>query len=266
MKAALSTFIGTPAAPPPQQSEDFTDKGGDWRELAFDLLAGGGQNTRVPVGGGYYFRPGGIVSGVQNEIVRTVLRASDPLQVHYWAKLAGVDIDKPFMRATSADPKDISAIVGTVIGIGAITVAGGRAGVGGAAEILPRAQGEALLAESGGRGLAATEMAWGAPLKSAAIESTLAPKLTMWHGFALGNDLGSAGQTLAIGKYPSNVQFVRANPWSYTIDRPWGWTPNYNAGAIRGHMEAVGAIRLTSDELSGTYKLEVEQVIGGSAR
>ena len=85
--------------------------------------------------------------------------------------------------------------------------------------------------------------------------------LTMSDGYALGSDLGSVGETLTVGKFPGNVEFVRANPGTYTVDRPWGWTPGYNSGAVRGHLDAGGPIRLTSETFTGTYRLEVEQIL-----
>jgi RHS repeat-associated protein len=140
--------------------------------------------------------------------------------------------------------------------------------------LIPGAQGEGALGSAlrggaaagegamlGEAGASAADFAWGARMTPAAIESNVTPRLTMADGYALGNDLGSAGQVLTLGKYPGNVQFVRANPWSYTVDRPWGWTPSYNAGAVRGHLDAGGAIHLTSETFTGTYKLEMDQVL-----
>nr|WP_256327749.1 RHS repeat-associated core domain-containing protein [Nitrosospira sp. Nl5] len=105
------------------------------------------------------------------------------------------------------------------------------------------------------------DMAWGARMRPAAIESTVTPRLTMSQGHALGNDLGSAGKTLVLGRYPGNVQYVRNNFGTYTIDRPWGWTPGYNAGAVRGHMDSGAEVFLTSQDFGGTFRLEMEQLL-----
>lgn len=130
--------------------------------------------------------------------------------------------------------------------------------------IVPGAQANAALVDTElalSTDTVSTNMAWGARLQPSAIESSIAPRMTMSQGYALGNDLGAVGETLTLGKYPGNVQFVRANPGTYTVDRPWGWTPGYNAGAVRGHLDAGGPIRLTSETFTGTYKLEVEQIL-----
>jgi len=84
---------------------------------------------------------------------------------------------------------------------------------------------------------------------------------TISQGYSLGADLGRAGQTAVFGKYPTNVQFVRANVGTYTLDRPWGWTPGYNAGAVRGHLDVGGTFRLLPGPLTGTYGLEVNQIL-----
>ena len=76
------------------------------------------------------------------------------------------------------------------------------------------------------------------------------------------------GKSLAIGRYPDNVNHVAANPaTTYTIDVP-GWTPNWNAGVIRGHLEAGGSVVVTPRrtggfpevEIEGTFQKELEQI------
>jgi hypothetical protein len=84
--------------------------------------------------------------------------------------------------------------------------------------------------------------------------------MTYSYGYFMSYDLAQAGQTLVLGKYPGNVQYVRANPGTFTIDRPWGWSPMYNAGGVRGALEARGKILFTSDDYTGTFGREAVQV------
>ena len=108
---------------------------------------------------------------------------------------------------------------------------------------------------------AGTETQGGAPLApSAATASATAPKLTYSQGFSLGNDLARAGYTGVFGKYPGNVQYVEAHPEAFTVDRPWGWTPMYNAGGVQGALQANGRFVFTSRTFTGTFRLEAEQV------
>jgi hypothetical protein len=57
--------------------------------------------------------------------------------------------------------------------------------------------------------------------------------------------MASAGYTLTLGRYRGNVQVVKSTAGAYTIDRPWGWTKSYNAGGVRGALDAGGDIRFT---------------------
>jgi RHS repeat-associated protein len=95
------------------------------------------------------------------------------------------------------------------------------------------------------------------------------PTLTYTQGYTLGNDLAKAGYTGALGHFPSNVQYVDAAANAFTVDRPWGWTPMYNAGAVRGVLEAGGAVQLTSPlnvARPGTFGLELQQLLRGPSR
>jgi RHS repeat-associated protein len=101
----------------------------------------------------------------------------------------------------------------------------------------------------------------GAPVApSAATTSATAPTLTYSQGFSLSNDLARAGYTGVFGKYPGNVEYVEAHPDTFTIDRPWGWTPMYNAGGVQGALQANGRFVFTSRTFTGTFRLEAEQV------
>jgi hypothetical protein len=91
---------------------------------------------------------------------------------------------------------------------------------------------------------------------------TKTPLLTMSDGYYLGRDMGQAWYTAVYGKYPGNIRFVNSNAGTYSVDRPWGWTRTYNAGAVRGHLESGGNIRFTSQQFTGTFGLEADQVLG----
>ena len=98
----------------------------------------------------------------------------------------------------------------------------------------------------------------------AAHVSNKTPLWTYSHGYNLGLNMGEAGQTLVLGKFPGNVRFVNSTAGTYTLDRPWGWTKMYNAGAVRGHLEAGGNIRFTSQDFTGTFGLEANQVLNNN--
>lgn len=105
---------------------------------------------------------------------------------------------------------------------------------------------------------------WGAPTRLAPTSpfvSTETPRLTYKAGYRLGEDLARAGYQLSLGKYPGNVRYATSTPGAFTIDRPWGWTPMYNAGAVRGVLQAEGRIIFTSKVYTGTFRLEALQVL-----
>ena len=81
------------------------------------------------------------------------------------------------------------------------------------------------------------------------------------YGYVRGEAASEAGKELVLGKYPGNVDYVSRTPGNATVDVPSGWTPTYNAGFVRGFLDGGGQIRLTPGEFSGTFKLEVEQVL-----
>jgi hypothetical protein len=121
--------------------------------------------------------------------------------------------------------------------------------------------------EKGAAGAASTfrgDVAWGARMKPEAIELVLkpgqTPTLTPTQGSQLGADMGAAGQTLVLGKYPANVRFVSATPVTYSVDRPWGWTWGYNEAVVRGHMAAGGQFLLLPGPITGTYEQEVDLI------
>jgi hypothetical protein len=86
-------------------------------------------------------------------------------------------------------------------------------------------------------------------------------RLTYKIGFERGEAAAEAGMELILGKYPANVNYVALTPGAVTLDVPYGWTPMYNAGFIRGFMESGGKIRLVSRNVSGTYETEVKQIL-----
>jgi RHS repeat-associated protein len=86
--------------------------------------------------------------------------------------------------------------------------------------------------------------------------------LTYGDGYNMGSTAADAGLELVLGKFPGNVQYVSRTPGTVTLDVPTGWTPNYNAGYVRGFMEQGGKIRFTSEDFTGTFKLEAQQVLG----
>jgi RHS repeat-associated protein len=110
-------------------------------------------------------------------------------------------------------------------------------------------------------GFEGEEMQWGAPLSPPATMVSGAPQFTYSQGFAYGYDLAKAGQTGVFGKYPGNVEYVDSHPGSFTADRPWGWTPMYNAGVVRGALEAGGSFKFTSETFTGTFGLEAHQIL-----
>jgi RHS repeat-associated protein len=81
-------------------------------------------------------------------------------------------------------------------------------------------------------------------------------------GFELGYANAEKGLELVLGKYPGNVQYVTRTPGTVTLDVPAGWTPTYNAGYVRGYLEAGGKLRFTSQTFTGTFGLEARQVLG----
>jgi RHS repeat-associated protein len=92
------------------------------------------------------------------------------------------------------------------------------------------------------------------------------PTLTYSQGYSLGNYSARAGQTAALGHFPSNARYVDAAANAFMVDRPWGWTPMYNAGVIRGVLEAGGTVRLTSPlnvARPATFGLELQQLLRG---
>jgi hypothetical protein len=88
--------------------------------------------------------------------------------------------------------------------------------------------------------------------------------LTYGQGYEHGSTYGSAGSELVLGKNPGNVEWVSQNPGTVTVNRSWGWSPMYNAGFVRGFLDAGGtAIRFTSQEYTGVFGLEAQQALGG---
>jgi hypothetical protein len=165
--------------------------------------------------------------------------------------------------------RDIAKLVDTFMAAGDVVA------IGSAAKMLtaPSLPSKALSTSSVGGGISArAELSAasrgyyarpvGKPVPFGGIVSDRTPRLSYGDGFRLGDDLSAAGFELSLGRYPSNVSYVKALPRSYTIDRPWGWTPNYNAGAVRGHLEAGGRVVFTSTtEGSQTFRLEATQVL-----
>ena len=84
--------------------------------------------------------------------------------------------------------------------------------------------------------------------------------LTYGEGYRRGYLAAEAGQELVLGKFPGNIQHVAKTSGTVTLDVPSGWTPNYNAGYIRGFLDVGGKIRITSQDFTGTFKLEMEQI------
>ena len=89
------------------------------------------------------------------------------------------------------------------------------------------------------------------------------PLLKEWHGRMIGDVFGRTEYTLALGQFPANQTYVEGHPGAYTIDRPWGWTLEYNIAAVQAHLDADGpVILLTPDNNAGsTYPIEVRQVM-----
>ncbi len=88
--------------------------------------------------------------------------------------------------------------------------------------------------------------------------------LTYSNGYYRGTAAAEANQELVIGKFPDNVNYVRATAGTVTLDVPSGWTPTYNAGFIRGFMDAGGEIsqiRIIPGEFTGTFRIEVQQIL-----
>jgi RHS repeat-associated protein len=81
------------------------------------------------------------------------------------------------------------------------------------------------------------------------------------YGYNLGEAAAQGGHELVLGRFPSNVNYVAENPGTLTLDVPSGWTPNYNAGFIRGFLDAGGSIRLVPGEVSGTFAIEIQQIL-----
>jgi RHS repeat-associated protein len=91
--------------------------------------------------------------------------------------------------------------------------------------------------------------------------------LTYREGF----ELGAAGkEPLVLGNYtdPKFRRYIsasrRGDPTYLLIDRP-NWTPNFNAGVVRGAIEAGRPLKFvtpfTTESLARTYGLEVQQVL-----
>jgi hypothetical protein len=87
-------------------------------------------------------------------------------------------------------------------------------------------------------------------------------RLTYGDGYVRGEASALAGKTLVLGKFPGNVNLVARTPGTVTLDVPSGWTSNYNAGYIRGFLDTGGNIRTTSQTFTGTFGLEMRQVLG----
>ena len=89
------------------------------------------------------------------------------------------------------------------------------------------------------------------------------PMLKEWHGHMIGEAFGTADYTLALAKFPTNQIYVEGHSDAYTIDRPWGWTLEYNIAAVQAHLDADGpVVLLTPDHNAGsTYPIEVRQVM-----
>jgi len=101
------------------------------------------------------------------------------------------------------------------------------------------------------------ELVDAAAVTNAAAEGTL----TYGDGYLAGEAAANEGRTLVLGKYPGNVEFVARTPGTVTVDVP-GWTPTYNAGMVRGNLDAGGKILTTSQEFTGTFAIEMEQILG----
>lgn len=87
---------------------------------------------------------------------------------------------------------------------------------------------------------------------------------TYKYGYGQGVHAAEANQELVVGRYPANVNYVARTPGTITLDVPSGWTPTYNAGFIRGFMEAGGEIshiRIIPGEFTGTFRIEVQQIL-----
>ena len=88
------------------------------------------------------------------------------------------------------------------------------------------------------------------------------PQLTYSEGFELGAENARLGEELVLGKFPGNVEYVNRTVGTVTLNVPTGWTPMYNAGYVRGFLEEGGPIRFTSQDYTGVFGLEAQQVLG----
>lgn len=118
---------------------------------------------------------------------------------------------------------------------------------------------------------AADELAEEHPVITTALNAGLifvvgkvpAKPLTYGEGFNIGFKNAEAGHELVLGKYPGNVQYVARTPGTVTLDvAPQQWTPMYNAGYVRGYLEAGGNIRFNSQQFTGTFEIEAKQILG----
>jgi len=113
--------------------------------------------------------------------------------------------------------------------------------------------------------LAGQLVALGGSVISDAFATMGSRSLTYKDGFELGEAAANGKFELVIGKYPGNTNYVAATPGTVTLDVPGTslekWSPMYNAGFIRGFLENGGNIRMVSSDLTGTYGLEVKQIL-----
>jgi hypothetical protein len=84
--------------------------------------------------------------------------------------------------------------------------------------------------------------------------------------YSMNRQMAEDGFSLALGRYPGNVEYVKATPGSYTLDRLWGWSEAYNDAAIEGFYHGGGTFTFTSPDFAGTYRREAAQVLEFGAK
>lgn len=86
---------------------------------------------------------------------------------------------------------------------------------------------------------------------------------TTRQGFEWGFQNAQMGHELVLGKFPGNVEYAARTPGAVTLNVPaQKYSLMYNAGVVRGFLEAGGKIRFTSQTFTGTFGLEARQVLG----
>jgi RHS repeat-associated protein len=162
---------------------------------------------------------------------------------------------------------DMLLAVSDALMVKALVGGAAKLAISGGARLLAAAAIEDTAATAGRTALG-SEVQWGATLRptgltwdAASLEAQSRLGLTYSQGYQLGADFGRTNQTLVLGKFPANVEHVAANAGTYTVDRPWGWTAMYNAGAVRGVLEEGGGILLIPGAPTGTFGLELRQVL-----